>query len=88
MNVIKTWGELRKAQREMLVYAALATLTSVLFFYQGGVETGIVLALFASLFAGMGIFPRTSKDIPVVRRWIIGFTLVMFGFISVLQYLA
>lgn len=87
MNEIKTWEEFRKAQRQMLVYAVLAALTSAFFFLQGGVAAGVIIGLVGLLFLGMGIFPRTSEEHPMTRRWIIGFTLLLFGVIATLSYL-
>jgi len=88
MSEIKSWDEYRKAQRIMLAYAGLAILASAFFFYQGGIGAGVIFVLVSLLFAGMGIFPRTSKEHPIVRRWIIGFTIVLFGVTMVLGYFA
>ncbi|MFW7525653.1 hypothetical protein ACODM8_16160 [Vibrio ostreicida] len=64
----------------------MAALTSAFFFLQGGVAAGVIIGLAGLLFLGMGIFPRTSEELPMTRRWIIGFTLLLFGVIATLSY--
>jgi hypothetical protein len=87
MNKIKTWEEYRKAQRNLLFYAGLMILASIFFFIQGGIATGIFYSMIGLLLAGMGIFPRTSEDIPMVKRWVIRFSVGLFCVLAVLDYL-